>query len=124
MKSLENKVVLITGAATGIGKAIALHFGQAKSHVIVNYLDQKEAAEAVVEEIKEYGGSAVNIQADISLESNVINLFAEIRKQFGRLDVLINNAGMQRDSVFVDMSLADWKAVIDVDLTGHFLCAR
>ncbi|SER75461.1 glucose 1-dehydrogenase [Nitrosomonas sp. Nm51] len=124
MQSLNNKIVLITGAATGIGKAVALRFGQEGSHVIVNYLDRKDDAEAVTGAIKAQGGSAVRMQADISREDGVVSLFAAIRNQFGGLDVLVNNAGMQQDSDFIDMTLDDWNAVINVDLTGHFLCAR
>ncbi|HBV21033.1 MAG TPA: sugar dehydrogenase [Nitrosomonas sp.] len=124
MKSLKNKVVLITGAASGIGRAIALRFGQEGSHVIVNYLNKKDAAQKVIQEIKAKGGSAIKFQADISREDEVIDMFSEITKQFGGLDVLVNNAGRQKDCNFVDMALADWNAVLNVDLTGHFLCAR
>ena len=124
MKSLKNKIVLVTGAASGIGKAIALRFGREGSNVIVNYLNNEETAEEVVQKIKAEGGSASKIMADISQEDEVQNMFSYIKNQFGRLDILVNNAGRQKDSNFVDMTLADWKAVIDVDLTGHFLCAR
>ena len=123
-QSLNKKIVLITGAATGIGKAVALRFGQEGSHVIINYLNRKADAETVAEAVKAQGGSAVCMQGDISREDDVVKLFAAIRKQFGRLDVLVNNAGMQQDSNFIDMTLDDWNAVINVDLTGHFLCAR
>ncbi len=124
MKSLENKIALITGAATGIGKAIALRFGREGSHVIINYLNQEEAADEVVQKVKAEGGSATKIMADISREDQVQNMFSFIKNQFGRLDILVNNAGRQKDRKFVDMTLADWNAVIGVDLTGHFLCAR
>ena len=124
MKSLENKIALITGASSGIGKAIALRFGYEGSHVIVNYLNNEEAADQVVQKIKAEGGSAAKIMADISREDEVKNMFSYIKNQFGRLDILVNNAGRQKDRNFVDMTLADWNAVIGVDLTGHFLCAR
>lgn len=124
MQSLNHKIALITGAATGIGKAIALRFGQEGCHVIVNYLDRKDDAVTVVEAIKLQGGNATCLQADISREDDVVNLFATIKKQFGGLDVLVNNAGLQQDNDFVNMTLDDWNAVINVDLTGHFLCAR
>ncbi|SET18212.1 glucose 1-dehydrogenase [Nitrosomonas marina] len=124
MQSLNNKIALITGAATGIGKAVALRLGQEGCHVIVNYLERKDDAAAVVNAIKTQGGNATCMQADISREDDVVNLFTVIRKQFGRLDVLVNNAGLQRDSDFIDMTLDDWNTVINVDLTGHFLCAR
>ena len=91
---------------------------------MVNYLDQEEAASEVLERIGKEGGQAVKIKADISREEEVLRMFAEIEKRFGRLDILVNNAGRQKDRDFVEMSLGDWRAVIDVDLTGHFLCAR
>lgn len=124
MKSLKNKTVLITGASSGIGKAIAQRFGKEGSHVIVNYLKNEEAADKVVHKIVNEGGSAEKFMADISREDEVRNMFSFIRKQFGRLDILVNNAGRQKDRPFTEMTLADWNAVIEVDLTGHFLCAR
>lgn len=124
MKSLENKIALVTGAASGIGKAIAQRFAYEGSHVIVNYLNNEDAADEIVQKIKAEGGSAAKIMADISREDEVQNMFSYIKKQFGRLDILVNNAGRQKDRKFIDMTLADWNAVIGVDLTGHFLCAR
>ncbi len=124
MKSLENKIALVTGAASGIGKAIALRFGYEGSHVIINYLNDEAAADEVVQKIKAEGGSAAKIMADISREDEVQNMFSYIKKQFGRLDILVNNAGRQKDRKFTDMTLADWNAVVGVDLTGHFLCSR
>lgn len=124
MKTIENKIALVTGAASGIGKAIALRLGLEGATVIVNYLKQKDAAEKVVQKIREEGGKASKIQADISQEDEVIELFSTIKKEYGSLDILVNNAGRQKDADFLNMTLDDWKAVIDVDLTGHFLCAR
>ena len=124
MRSLKNKTVLITGASSGIGKAIAQRFGKEGSHVIINFLNNEEKADKVVQQIKHEGGSAEKFMADISREDQVRNMFSFIKKQYGVLDILVNNAGRQKDSPFTAMTLADWKAVIDVDLTGHFLCAR
>ena len=124
MKSLRNKIALVTGATSGIGKAIALRFGYEGALVIINYLKDEKAANEIVQRIKAEGGNATKIMADISREDEVQTMFSYIKKQFGRLDILVNNAGRQKDRKFVDMSLADWNAVIGVDLTGHFLCAR
>lgn len=124
MKSHENKVALVTGAASGIGKAIALRLADEGILVIVNYLDQEDAAEKIIQKIRSKGEEAIKIQADISKEEEVINMYDKIMKQWGRLDILVNNAGRQKDRDFQDMTLDDWRAVIDVDLTGHFLCAR
>jgi glucose 1-dehydrogenase len=124
VKRLENKIALITGASSGIGKAIALRFGDEGSHVIINDLKDSEAVDEVVQTIKEKGGSASKFLADISREEEVENMFSHIKNQFGRLDILVNNAGRQKDRKFVDMTLDDWNAVVGVDLTGHFLCAR
>lgn len=124
MKLTENRIALVTGASSGIGKAIALRFGAEGIHVIVNYLTNEKAADEVVQKIRDDGGRADKIMADISYEDEVQNMFSFIKTQFGKLDILVNNAGRQKDRSFTEMSLADWKAVIDVDLTGHFLCAR
>lgn len=124
MKSLQNKIALVTGAGSGIGKAIATRLGNEGCHVIVNYLNNEKSAEELVEKIKSKEGNATKIMADISDENQVQNMFSFIKKKFGRLDILVNNAGRQKDNNFIDMTLKDWNAVINVDLTGHFLCAR
>ncbi|HKJ40617.1 MAG TPA: 3-oxoacyl-ACP reductase FabG [Sunxiuqinia sp.] len=124
MKTIENKIALVTGAASGIGKAIAIRLGKEGAKVIVNYLKQEDEAEKVVQQIKNLGGTASKSQADISKEDDVKKLFSTIEKDFGTLDILVNNAGRQKDADFLNMTLDDWNAVIEVDLTGHFLCSR
>ncbi len=124
MNKLKYKVALVTGASSGIGRAIALRLGTEGSKVVVNYPGHEGQAEDVVRKIVSNGGTAIKIQADISREEEVVGMFSKIKQQFGRLDILVNNAGRQKDRDFLEMTLEDWKAVIDVDLTGHFLCAR
>ncbi len=124
MTQPRKKTVLVTGASSGIGRAVALRLGREGMNVIVNYNSGDDRAQDVVRTINKEGGTAIRLQADISKEEDVIGMFEEIREKFGRLDILVNNAGRQKDSAFQDMTLSDWKAVIDVDLTGHFMCAR
>ncbi len=114
----------MTGASSGIGRAIAIAYGEAGASVVVNHLDDPEAAAEVVRKISAADGSAVERGADVSQENDVEALFAEAVERFGSLDILVNNAGLQRDAPVKDMALDDWKQVLDVNLTGQFLCAR
>lgn len=123
-KKLINQTAIVTGANSGIGEGVAIALGEAGANVVVNYVANPDAANAVVEKIKLYGSNAVAIQADVSKENQVINMFAQAIQQFGTIDILVNNAGLQRDAKFHEMTLAQWQLVIDVNLTGQFLCAR
>ncbi len=123
-KKLSGQTALVTGGNSGIGAGVAKSLGQAGANVIVNYVSKPEAAEAVVAEIKGYGVDALAIQADVSKEDQVQAMFKQAVDHFGTVDILINNAGLQRDAKFDEMTLADWQLVIDVNLTGQFLCAR
>jgi glucose 1-dehydrogenase len=114
----------VTGASSGIGKAVATALGQAGADVVVNYIGDEAAAEEVTAAISEAGGRALAIQADVSQESQVKAMFAEMLKEFGTIDILVNNAGLQKDAPLEDMTLAQWNNVIGVNLTGQFLCAR
>ena len=118
---LEGQTAIITGASSGIGRAVAISLGASGANVCVNYVVGPEAAAEVVKEIESHGFAC---QADISKEDQVIAMFDAVRKEFGTVDILVNNAGMQQDAKFEDMTLAQWQKVIDVNLTGQFLCAR
>lgn len=123
-QKLKRQSALITGANSGIGKAVAIALADAGANVVINYVSHPEDADAVVNEIKNAGGNAIAIKADVSKEDEVEAMFKEAISTFGTLDILVNNAGLQKDASFVDMSLADWQLVINVNLTGQFLCAR
>ena len=123
-RPLEGQAALVTGASSGIGLAVARALAQAGAAIAVNYAGQRAPAERLAREIAESGGRAFAVQADVAQESAVETMMAETLRQFGRLDILIANAGLQRDSAFADMTLADWQRVIDVNLTGQFLCCR
>src|SRR5258708_5899424 len=121
---LEGQTALVTGASSGIGKAIAVALGAAGANVCVNYVTGPENAEAVVQEIEQAGSHAISAAADVSKEAEVQAMFAAACAEFGTVDILINNAGLQSDSAISEMTLAQWQKVIDVNLTGQFLCAR
>jgi len=123
-KLLAGQRALVTGAASGIGAAIARHLADAGAAVAVNYVSSPEKAQALVDEIKAQGGDAVAIRADVSMESQVEDMFQEMCRLYGSIDILVNNAGLQKDAALHKMSLRDWQHVIDVNLTGQFLCAR
>ncbi len=121
---LQGQKAIVTGANSGIGKAIAIALGHAGAEVVVNYRDGEDAAVAVVKEIAQGGSRALAIRADVSREAEVKDLFRSAIEQLGTVDILINNAGLQRDAPFEDLTLDQWNAVIGVNLTGQFLCAR
>jgi glucose 1-dehydrogenase len=121
---LRGQKALVTGANSGIGRGVAIALAKAGADVVVNYVDGDSAAEAVVAESRAAGVRAVAIKADVSSESEVSEMFDRMLQEFGTIDILINNAGLQRDSAFKDMTLAQWHKVLEVNLTGQFLCAR
>jgi glucose 1-dehydrogenase len=121
---LKGQKALVTGANSGIGKAVAIALGQAGADVVVNYVRGNSSTNDVVETISSHGVRALAIQADISQEPEVEAMFAQMRKEFGTIDILVNNAGLQKDAPFEEMTLERWNAVISVNLTGQFLCAR
>jgi glucose 1-dehydrogenase len=122
--SLQGQSALVTGADSGIGKGVALALAQAGAKVLINYAHNQVAADQTVGEIKAAGGEAFAYQADVSHEGEVQAMFAELYKQYGTIDILVNNAGLQKDSKFVDMTLDQWQTVININLTGQFLCSR
>lgn len=125
-RKLENQIAIVTGASSGIGAGCAIALADEGATVVVNYPvpDAREMADQVVARITAAGGKAVSYQCDVSKEDEVIQLFADTVSRFGTVDILINNAGLQRDAKFTDMTLAQWNFVIGVNLTGQFLCAR
>jgi len=119
------RFAVITGGATGIGRAVVLRLAREGAHVIVNYVGDPEDAGAVVREVTGVGGNAIAVEADISVEEDVGELFRAARATFGRPpNLLVNNAGIESPHSLLEMELDDWKAVIDVNLTGAFLCSR
>ena len=122
--SLKGQAALVTGADSGIGKGVAMALTAAGAKLVINYAHNHDAAEATVAEIKAAGGEAFAVQADVSHETEVKEMFAQMYAQYGTIDILVNNAGLQKDSKFVDMTLDDWNTVISINLTGQFLCSR
>lgn len=123
-KSLKGQRALVTGASSGIGKAVAIALGQAGADVVVNYVGAEATADEVAAMVADSGVRALAIRADVSQESEVAAMFARMFKEFGTIDILVNNAGLQKDAPFEEMTLAQWNTVIGVNLTGQFLCAR
>ena len=121
---LKGQTAIVTGANSGIGMAVAIAMGNAGANVVVNYISHPDAAEEVVNQIENAGSKAIAVKADVSNESEVQAMFQQTISHFGTVDVLVNNAGIQKDAALVDMSLADWQLVLNVNLTGQFLCAR
>lgn len=124
VKTLRGQKALVTGASSGIGKAIAIALGHAGADVMVNYVSRPEDAEAVAAEVRRCGAQAGTFRADVSREDEVIAMFAKVREDFGTVDILVNNAGIQKDAPFDQLTLAAWQRVLDVNLTGQFLCSR
>ncbi|MGL4460921.1 MAG: SDR family oxidoreductase [Planctomycetia bacterium] len=123
-KGLTGQKALVTGANSGIGKGVAVALGKAGADVLVNYYAGDEAAEAVVAEIKAAGVDAFAFRADVGDEAQVQAMYRAMFDRFGTIDVLVNNAGIQQDAPFHEMTLAQWDRVIRTNLTGQFLCAR
>jgi len=124
LRLLQGQTALVTGANSGIGRAIAIALGRAGANVVVNYVTRPEDAEAVVEEIRGKGQRAMTAHGDVSDEAQVQAMFAAAVREFGTIDILVSNAGMERNAPFYQMSVAQWDAVMNVNLRGAFLCAR
>ena len=121
---LAGQKALITGANSGIGKAVAIAMAEVGASVVVNYVTGDDEAHAVADQIAGFGGRAIMHRADVSNEYEVAEMFEEACGLFGTLDLVVANAGLQRDAPFQEMTLAQWNTVINVNLTGQFLCAR
>ena len=124
MTALSEQVALVTGASRGIGRATAIALAATGVKVVVNYAQSSGAAEEVVQEIEKNGGNAIAFKADVSKTEEVDSLIEQTLKTFGRIDILVNNAGITRDTLLLRMKLEDWQAVIDLNLTGVFLCTK
>ncbi len=121
---LLDRVAIVTGASRGIGRATALALASAGAKVVVNYASSSGAAEAVVAEIQNMGSQAIAVKADVAQEDQVTALFEQTMEKWGQVDVLVNNAGITRDGLLLRMKLDDWQAVINLNLTGVFLCTK
>lgn len=124
MVSLQGQTALVTGSSSGIGEGIAKAMAAAGAKVVVNYARSKDAAEQVVKDIEDAGGTALVVGADVSREEDAKRLVGAACEAYGTLDILVSNAGIQMDAKFVDMTLEQWQKVIGVNLTGAFLVAR
>lgn len=127
LKVLDGRCAIVTGASSGIGQAVAVALAQAGARVAVNHSSGGESAaraQKVVDDIARDGGTAIAVQADVSREDEVAQLYAQTEAAFGPLDILVNNAGIEQPSAIEQMTLDQWRRVIDVNLTGQFLCAR
>lgn len=123
-KILKGQKALVTGANSGIGKAVALALGQAGADVVINYVSSDDKAQEVANQIDQYESKAYIHKADVSQEDQVRDMFERMIAEFGTIDILINNAGIQKDAPFDEMTLDQWNLVLKVNLTGQFLCAR
>lgn len=123
-KKLAGQTALVTGGSSGIGAGVALALGQAGANVVVNYSSSLKGAQEVVAQIEAAGSQAIAIQADVSKEDEVQAMFSQAIEHFGTIDILVNNAGLQKDAKFDEMTLDQWQTVININLTGQFLCAR
>lgn len=121
---LKGQVAIVTGASRGIGRAVAIALATEGAKVVVNYAKSSQAADAVVAEIEAIGSEAIALQADVAQPDQVDALFSAVLDRWNRIDVLVNNAGIARDTLLIRMKLEDWQAVIDLNLTGVFLCTK
>lgn len=124
MFNLNGKVALVTGASRGLGKGIALALANAGADIIVNYLSNKKEAEAVSKMIKQMGKNVLTVQADVSKEQAVKQMFSQVYEEFGRLDILINNAGTTKAQDITQTSLEEWDNILRINLTSNFLCSK
>ena len=121
---LTGKVAIVTGASRGIGRAIAIELANVGAKVVVNYASSSSAADELVAQIVDRGGEAISVGADVSKADQIDKLVKTVMAKWGRIDVLVNNAGITRDTLLLRMKLEDWQAVIDTNLTGVFSVTR
>lgn len=118
------RVVVVTGGSRGIGRSVCLSFADGNTHIFLNYSAAADSAAETVRMIEEMGGKATAIKADVSSEDEVEAFFGQVLEKYGRVDVLVNNAGITRDGLIARMKTSDWDSVIDTNLKGAFLCLR
>lgn len=123
-RPLLGQKALVTGASSGIGRAVAIALAEAGADVVVNHVGSDQLANEVVRSIERTGRKSYAHQADVAQEAEVRGLFDRMRAEFGGIDILVANAGIQQDAPSAEMTLAEWQRVIAVNLTGQFLCAR
>lgn len=123
-KQLVNQTAIVTGGSSGIGEGVCKALAAAGANVVVNYARGQESAERIVQSIRDAGGAAIAVGADVSSEQDVQAMFKQTIEEFGSIDILVANAGIQQDAAFTEMTLDQWNRVIAVNLTGQFLCAR
>src|SRR6201987_4344884 len=121
---LLGQKALVTGASSGIGRAIAVSLGDAGADVVINYVSDEDKAQSLAQEIRAKGSRAMTIRADVSDETQVAAMFRAMIAEFGTIDILVNNAGLQQDAPFHELTLEQWNRVLGVNLTGQFLCSR
>lgn len=124
MAGRDNRVIIVTGASRGLGREIALRFGRAGDRIVVNYREQEHDALDVVQEVRKLGGEAVAFRADVSHADEVEAMVRDALGMWGSVDVLVNNAGISRDSLALSMSEENWDNVLSTNLTGSFHCIR
>ncbi len=124
MSDSEKQAIVVTGGSRGIGRAICLSFASPATHIYFNYLSSSASADETKNLITEAGGSSTAIKVNITSSTEVNDFFKYIKEHAGRIDVLVNNAGITKDGLIVRMKEADWDSVIDTNLKGAFLCSK
>jgi 3-oxoacyl-[acyl-carrier protein] reductase len=121
---LKGKVTLVTGSSRGLGRAIAVGFAKEGSDIVVNYLNNKEAAKQTVEIISQYGCNVYLIRADVTKRTEIVNMFKKVEQHFGKIDILVNNAGINKRGWFEDITDEDWDLIMNANLKGPFICCQ
>lgn len=124
MQRLKGQAALITGASSGIGQAIAVAMAKEGAVIGINYSSSDDGAKETLKQVEEAGSKGLIIQADVSDPKSVEEMFTKFISHFGTIDILITNAGIQKDASFLDMSFEDWQKVLSINLSGQFLCAQ
>ena len=124
MKRLQGQTAIVTGASSGLGQGIAIEMGKEGANVCINYHSDEAGGNKTLKAIEETGGQGFVIQADVSKPEDVAKMFEQTIDRYGTVDILMSNAGIQKDAPFLEMSHQDWQKVIDVNLSGQFYCAQ